>query len=238
MDLRNETRRSGIFKAARRVYTRHLYTPDSAPAMRAAAGEMPMEGLQDGRSDEVVRFMATRRSTPFMTLGAPGPSEEEIRRMLEIAARVPDHGKLTPWRFIRYTQSASEALGRRFEERAPQVNPNLSGDWREIERTRFTRAPLVITVASRAAPHPKIPEWEQVLSAGAACMNLLIAANALGYDAQWRSDWIVYDEALAADLGLHAGEKVAGILYIGTRNAPKTERDRPALDAVTAIVGD
>jgi nitroreductase len=157
--------------------------------------------------------------------------------MVEIASRVPDHGKLAPWRFIRYTPQYRQLLGERFLERALELNEDLNEQQKDIERNRFS-APTVVAVVSRAAPHPKIPEWEQVLSAGAAAMNLLIAANAFGWDAQWITEWIATDETLAADLGIDKNERIVGFVHIGTRTQPKTERDRPQLETIYSVMGE
>ena len=186
----------------------------------------------------VIEFMRTRRSVPAKTMSGPGPDEEAILSMISIAARVPDHGKLAPWRFIRYTPEYCLELGEKCLARALETDPQLGEEGREMELQRFTRAPVVIAVISRAAPHPKIPQWEQTMSAGAAAMNLLIAANAHGWDAQWITEWMAFDEALAPALGLREGERIAGFVFIGTRTMPKTERDRPQTDDVYTVIGD
>lgn len=186
----------------------------------------------------VLEFMRTRRSVPAKTMSDPGPDEESIRSMIEIAARVPDHGKLTPWRFIRYAPDYRQKLGEKALARAMEKDPSLNEEMREMELHRFTRAPVVIAVVSRAQPHPKIPEWEQMMSAGAAAMNLLIAANAHGWDAQWITEWVAFDQKLAPALGLEDGERLAGFVYIGTRTMPKTERDRPELAKIYSVLGE
>lgn len=178
-------------------------------------------------------YMQSRRSIPAAQLGPPGPSRAEIESMLAIAARVPDHGKLAPWRFIVYAGAVRERLGERLLELARRHNRDLSEAMAEIERTRLTRAPVAVAVVSRAAPHPKIPEWEQVLSAGAACMNLLIAANAHGYAANWLTEWMTFDAEAAAILGVAAEERIAGIIHVGTPQQPPFERARPDLAAIT-----
>jgi nitroreductase len=179
----------------------------------------------------VIEFLRSRRSVPSRNIAGPGPGVDEIAEMIKIASRVPDHGKLAPWRFILYTPDYCRRLGERFLARALELNSSLNEQQQDIERNRFS-APVVIAVISRASPHPKIPEWEQVLSAGAAAMNLLIAANAFGWDAQWITEWMASDGALAGDLGLDEGERIVGFVHIGTRTQPKTERDRPELDSV------
>ena len=184
---------------------------------------------------DALDLLKTRFSyKPMDMLPDGGPSDADIDTLLTIAARVPDHGKLVPWRFIVFTgdarQRAGDALAKVFAAKNPQATP----DQLEFERKRLTLVPLVVAVVSRAAPHVKIPEWEQVLSSGAAAMNLLHAANALGYVGTWRTDWLAYDRAAMDALGLAPHEKITGLVYIG-KPAHKTEgRDRPKLsDIVT-----
>jgi nitroreductase len=190
------------------------------------------------RHEAVIEFMRNRRSVPANSMTGPGPDEVEIREMIRIASHVPDHGKLAPWRFINYTLAYRAQLGEKFAARAVERDPKLSEQMQRQERERFTRAPVVIAVASRAAPHPKVPQWEQLMSAGAAAMSLLIAANAYGWDAQWLTEWVAFDDALATSLGLQNNEKIAGFIYIGKRTLPKTERDRPAVDDIFTTLGD
>ena len=124
--------------------------------------------------------------------GEPGPGRDEIEIMLKLAARVPDHGKLAPWRFIVYRGERARKIGEALLKLALEAEPDLSDEMIDVERGRFTRAPVVIAVVSRAAPHVKIPEWEQVMSAGAVCLNLLMAANAHGYVSNWLTEWFAY----------------------------------------------
>ncbi|MCB1386918.1 MAG: nitroreductase [Nitratireductor sp.] len=181
--------------------------------------------------------MATRRSVPAKTMGGPGPSDMEIDAMARIAARIPDHGKIAPWRFIVYSDAAKARLGERILQRALENDPDLAQDMREIERTRLSRSPTVIgLISAPVRDHPKVPVWEQELSCGAAGLAWLIAANASGYDAQWLTEWIAFDEALAAELGCGAGERIAGFIHIGTRTMPKTERDRPDMAEVLSVM--
>ncbi len=184
-------------------------------------------------------YMETRRSRPVLQIGEPGPSRAEIEEMLRIASRVPDHGKLAPWRFVVFRGSERERLGEALAAISLEKTPGLSEESLRAERMRLTRAPVVVMMVSRAAPHPKIPEWEQVLSAGAAGMNLLIAANALGYVACWLTEWMAYDEAAASLLGVEPHERISGFVHIGTSVQPPFERDRPELeDLVTWVGGD
>ncbi len=191
---------------------------------------------------DVIDYMQKRRSVPAKFMSGPGPDDRQLQKILEISCRVPDHGKLTPWRFIRYGEEKCIALGQkvlaRAIERAAEKNKILDKEKIEIEKNRFCRAPVVICIVSCAGEHPKIPEWEQILSSGAVAMNMLIAANASGFDAQWLTEWCAYDQALRQDFGLRDNERVVGFLHIGTRLYPKTERDRPCLDDIYTYVGN
>ena len=186
--------------------------------------------------------MQTRRSVPAKTMAGPGPSDEEILEFISIAVRVPDHGKLTPWRFVSYSDAAKTRLGERLLVRATQLAMSdeqpapLSEQQQTIERTRFSRSPQVVVMFANQCEHPKVPQWEQVLSAGAAGMNLLIAANAYGYDAQWITEWYAYDETLASDLGARDGERIAGFFHFGTKTMPKTDRRRPQIADIFSIM--
>jgi nitroreductase len=184
---------------------------------------------------DALDLLKTRKSISAQFLAEPGPSEAELTEILTIASRVPDHGKLTPWRFILFTgdarRQAGEALAALFSGRNPGADPKQV----EEERARFSRAPLVIGVVSRAAAHPKIPEFEQLLSASNAAFNMELAAHALGYAAQWTTGWIAYDVEAGRLLGLKDGERFVGFIHIGTSTVPFTDRPRPALaDIVTA----
>ncbi|MES5097145.1 nitroreductase [Agrobacterium sp. BA1120] len=186
----------------------------------------------------LIDYLNVRRSTPALQLAEPGPDRAEIEEILRLTVRVPDHGKIAPWRFIVYRGEERKRLGEASLKRALEKTPQLGPDQQEVERTRFTRAPVVIAVVSTAAPHVKIPEWEQVMSAGAVCLNMLFAANANGYAANWLTEWVSYDEALWPDLGLKAGEKVAGFIHIGSTTFPAVERPRPELADVVSWVGE
>jgi len=176
-----------------------------------------------------IDHLLARRSVSANSLGEPGPSDSEIEQILTAAARVPDHKKLVPWRFLLFQGEARKAFGEvlaavcRDEEKDP-------GQFRlETEANRFLRAPLVIAVISRVVKNPAAPEWEQILSAGAACQNLLLAATALGYGAQWITEWYGYSQGIRAALRLADNERVAGFVYIGTVREKPEERPRPAL---------
>jgi nitroreductase len=186
---------------------------------------------------KLLDYLRDRHSTAVAQIKEPGPSQDELEGILTAAARVPDHGKLAPWRFIVYRGDVRASLGEDFLRIALEDNPALADAAQEAERTRFTRAPLVVGVISTAAPHAKIPEWEQVLSAGAVCLNMLMAANAHGYVANWRSEWIAYDARAQAVLGVLPDEKVAGFIHIGSSDFPMPDRPRPQLSDIVTYAG-
>ncbi len=179
---------------------------------------------------QMLAHLQVRRSVPAAGLGAPGPAADQVRQMATIAARVPDHGKITPWRFVIYPMAARQKFGQWFVAAAEHARGPLSREEIQKERARLTRAPVVVGVLSTPVNHPKVPQWEQVLSAGAACLNFLHAANALGFDAQWLTEWYALDRQMAARMGARPGERFAGFIHIGTALEPKTERARPDID--------
>ncbi|CAN7607034.1 nitroreductase [Rhizobium sp. LjRoot30] len=182
-------------------------------------------------------YLAVRRSIPAFQMRDPGPSKSELEEILRLASRVPDHGKLAPWRFVVYRGEERVRIGEELLKLRLEVEPNLSDELIEVERTRFTRAPAVVAVVSTAAPHFKIPEWEQLMSAGALCLNLLIAANAHGYVSNWLTEWFAFDARAYPLLGVKPGEKVAGFIHIGSSDFPPVERPRPDLGEIVSWVG-
>ncbi|MBU4530640.1 MAG: nitroreductase [Hoeflea sp.] len=183
-------------------------------------------------------YLETRRSIPAFQMSEPGPSRTEIEEMLKLASRVPDHGKLAPWRFIVYSGAEREQLSLELAKVAMANKPDMAEDMIKVEKTRLTRAPVVIAVVSRAAPHVKIPEWEQVMSAGAVCLNLLIAANALGYASNWLTEWFAFDQSVYPLLGVESHERIAGLIHIGTEKLHPGERPRPALADIVTFAGE
>ncbi|MCC6946451.1 MAG: nitroreductase [Bradyrhizobiaceae bacterium] len=181
---------------------------------------------------DAINLLKTRRSPRIPDLTEPAPSEAELETLLTIASRVPDHGKLAPWRFLVLSKqgraSLADSLAACFRADHPEATP----DQIEKEVSRFRDSPLVVGVVSRAAPHVKIPEWEQVLSAGAACMNLVTAAHALGYGANWVTGWAAYDRRCLDLLKIAPDERVAGFIHIGTPIAALEDRPRPKLDEI------
>lgn len=178
-----------------------------------------------------LHVLDTRRSVPSKQLGEPGPDHATLLRMLASAVRVPDHGKLVPFRFIRLQGEARHALGDLLAARTLHLQPGAADAVVEKDRARFSHAPVIVTVVARLTPGHKVPEQEQLLTAGSVCFALLQAAQALGFGAQWLTGWMAYDAAVAATLGLSADERIAGFIHIGTpkMEAPERERPDPAL---------
>jgi len=181
-------------------------------------------------SAEMQDRLARRRSAPAQSLTAPGPSPAEIERILQLGARTPDHGKLFPWRFVVMGPESRADLARAL---APLAAHQLDPGKAAKVLSKLTAPPLTILVLSVPIAGHKVPEWEQQLSAGAVCMNLEHAANALGYAASWITDWYSYDPAALALYDVRAGERVAGFIHIGTLAEPPLERPRPDVAALT-----
>jgi nitroreductase len=177
--------------------------------------------------------LLTRRSLAFPLIGEPAPSALDIEKILLMAARVPDHGKLSPWRFIVIPKNEGAKLGEKLVALALKITPTLDEKALSFERNRLARAPLCIAVVSTAAQHPKIPVWEQQLSAGAVCMNLLHAATSLGYGGTWVTEWLAYNDEAKALLGILPSEKLAGFIHLGRPLGKPEERVRPVISDIT-----
>lgn len=186
------------------------------------------------KSKETIDLLLTRRSAKALTMVEPGPSDSEIETILRAGARVPDHGKLAPWRFILFKDDARAKFGDLLAKIYAEVETRATEEQIAFERGRLSRAPLVVAVVSRVTPGIKIPEWEQSLSAGAVCQNMLIAATALGYGAQWLTEWYAFDASVNEALGLGENERIAGYLYFGSESVAKDERPRPELSDITS----
>jgi nitroreductase len=181
---------------------------------------------------DALALLTSRRSVKPVELIGPAPSAADIDTILTVASRVPDHGKLVPWRFLVFEGDGRLKAGETIAAVFHADHPDAKPEHVEMERNRLARAPLVVGVVSRAAPHVKIPEWEQVLSAGAAAMNVVLAAHALGFAANWMTEWYAYDRRVLDALGLAANERIAGFVHIGRPAQPPTDRPRPPLDQV------
>ena len=183
-------------------------------------------------AQDVIDLLLGRRSLSVAFLTDPGPTDAELETILRIATRVPDHGKLAPWRIIVVRGKAQARVGdewaRIFAERTPDAPAELV----EFERRRPQRAPLVLAVHTHIVNLEKIPRWEQQLAGANVCLNALIAANALGYFSNWLTEWVAYDDEAKAALGIPPEDDVLGYLYIGSGTTPTEERIRPALGDV------
>ncbi len=187
-------------------------------------------------SPDVLDYLLKRRSAKIEDLRAPGPSPEQITDILTAASRVPDHGKMCPWYFIVFEGDARAQAGNVLEKAYVAANPDARGDKITAEKERFLRAPVVIALVSRVRRGKK-PLWEQVLSAGAAGMNLSLAAHALGFGVQWVTEWYAYDAGVKAAFGLDEADHIAGFFYIGSVEQVPEERDRPDLAEIVTYWG-
>jgi nitroreductase len=181
---------------------------------------------------DAIELLKTRRSVKPREMTGPGPSPAEIDTILTIGARVPDHGKLAPWRFILFEGDARIRAGEIIADVFAKKNPQATAAEIEVEKKRLTDAPLVIGIVSFTRPHPKVPAWEQELSAGASAMNIVTAATALGYGACWLTGWFAFDRDVLDGFGLKADEKLAGLIHVGKPTKPNEDRPRPDLTAI------
>jgi nitroreductase len=183
---------------------------------------------------DALGLLLSRRSGSAKAMIGPGPDDAELRTILRAATRVPDHGKLLPWRFIIFEGDARARMGETIADCLREGEPSVSAERLEIERARFLRAPVIVGVVSRVKSGIPIPEWEQQLSAGAVCQTMLIAATAMGFVANWITEWCAYDSRVGQRLGLGNGERIAGFVYIGRPLAPLEERVRPELEKLVS----
>jgi nitroreductase len=187
------------------------------------------------KSADMLALLLARRSVKPIAMAAPGPNDAELAQILTAAARVPDHKKLTPWRFIVFAGDARRQFGEVLASACLAEDAQTPSPVRlETERTRFLRAPLVVGVVSRFVETPGAPRWEQELSGGAACMNLCLAANALGFGTCWLTEWYSYSPRVAQALSLAGNERMAGFVYIGTATERQPDRDRPVLASIVS----
>jgi nitroreductase len=191
-----------------------------------------MPGKLNDSANGPLSLLLSRRSGSAKRMTSPGPNAAELETIFEAATRVPDHGKLTPWRFILFEGDSRRRFGEALARCFRATNPAADDERLSVERQRFQRAPVVVAVISRVREGIPIPEWEQMMSAGACAMTLVIAAHALGYVANWITEWCAYDDCIRADLGLAGNERIAGFIYIGTPSVPLEDRPRPDLSAL------
>ena len=177
-------------------------------------------------------FLKTRRSGRPRDLVEPGPDAGQLRQIFEVAARTPDHGKLAPWRFLHVRKEDRGAFGEMLEA-AYRAERQDAGRL-EIEAAhRFAhQAPELVVVFFSPKESAKVPAWEQELSCGAACMNLLHAAHAMGFAGGWVTGWATFSQPVHRALGAGPGERIAGFFFLGTLGAEQEERPRPELDDV------
>ena len=188
-------------------------------------------------TSSLLAFLKSRKSASAKAMGGSGPPPIQLAEILSIATRVPDHGKLTPWRFVVFQDEARAKVGKLFATRWAELNPSHGADTLAFHAGLFLRAPVVVAVVSTAEVHPKIPVWEQQMSAAAVCFNLVQAAQALGFDGQWQSDWVAYDEGAKAAMGVTAGEQIAGFIYLGKSAVLLEDRPRPDVAQLTTHWG-
>ena len=204
---------------------------DTRPGGHHAAAAAPAHDgtpIAAETSPQTLTLLQARRSLPLRSLVEPGPDAEALDAILAAALRVPDHGRLVPWRFIVLEGAARAEAGERFDALYKVQNPDLPAAKADMWRTYLLRAPVTVVAVSRTDPASKIPEFNQVLSAGAACMNLIVAATALGFAAHWLLKWPGRDSAAAAILGVQPHERVAGFLHLGSPAERVADRPRPA----------
>jgi nitroreductase len=181
---------------------------------------------------ETLDLLLSRRSGSAKMMKGPGPDADQLRKILAAGVRVPDHGKLTPWRFIVFEGEGRVRMGAILAETIAGER-DISPERVEQERNRFMRAPIVIGVVSRVREQIPIPVWEQELSAGAVCMTMVLAAHAMGFVANWITEWCAYHPQVLARVGLKPTERIAGYIYIGHPVEPLEDRPRPPIDAIT-----
>jgi len=180
-------------------------------------------------------FLLKRRSAKAALLAEPGPSPAQLTTILTAAARVPDHKRLEPWRFVIFEGDSRPKFGEvvaaacKAEDKMEPSPTRL-----DTERQRLLRAPTVVAVIARVKPTPGAPEIEQILSCGAACFNLCLAANAMGFGTAWITEWIAFSPRVRAALGLAENEQIAGFIYIGTDTEPQADRQRPVLEGIVS----
>jgi nitroreductase len=191
--------------------------------------------MNDPINGALFDFLAARRSVKPDKLAGPAPTADDLTRILTAGTRVPDHKKLSPWRFIVFEGDARARIGEVFADACVREDKDPPSQVRlDFERGRFTRAPMVIAAISSPKPNPGAPEWEQILSAGAMCFNTCLAANALGFGTCWITEWIAYSPLVRAALKVAEHERIAGFIYIGHVSEKPVERERPVVaDLVT-----
>ena len=179
--------------------------------------------------NDTLDLLLSRRSVKAADIIEPGPSEEQLDTLLRAAHRVPDHGKIGPWRFVIFQGESRANFGQKLSEIFSLNNPKVSQTKLTQQRNLLLRAPCVIAVIHTPDIDHKIPLWEQQMATGAACQNLIVATHAMGFVGQWLSEWYSYDEKVHQLLGMSPNDKVAGFFYLGSQEQKPDERARPPL---------
>lgn len=184
------------------------------------------------KDNQALQLLRNRRSVKAIDLCAPEPDADQLHDILTIAARVPDHGKTVPFYFVLFEGDNRVKIGDVIADAFAENDPVAPADKIEAERQRFCRAPLVVAVVYRAR-RGKHPLWEQMMSVGAACQNMLLAAHAHGFAGQWLTEWYAYDTRVREAMGLDGRDVIAGFVHIGTPPSGVAEdRDRPDLSQI------
>jgi nitroreductase len=181
-----------------------------------------------------LELLKTRSSPKAQDLAAPAPDEAQLGEILTVAARVPDHGMMKPWRFIVMRKETRAPLVEQLVANFRAANPKATDAEAEKQRLRFGDSPLIVTVVSKVSPNPKVPDIEQLLSAGAACMNLLNAAHAMGFGANWLTGWAAFDKSSKELFELADNEQIVGFIHIGTIKGEVFQRPRPDLSQLVS----
>ena len=186
----------------------------------------------------IIKFLQTRRSITAKNMICNQVNEDDLDDILSCGVRVPDHGALNPWELIVIKGDAKLRIGNDILVEEYQLNnPDASEDEINYERNRLCRASVVIAVLFKPVSHPKIPFWEMQLSSGAVCSNLLVAAQSLGYAAQWLTEWYAYNNSMIKELGGNPDtDKIAGFIYIGDKEKTPIERRRPSKEKVIRYI--
>ena len=186
----------------------------------------------------VIKFLQSRRSITAKNMICKEVNEDDLEDILSCGIRVPDHGALNPWELIVIKGDAKLRIGNDILAEEYQLNnPDASEEEINYERSRLCRASVVIAVLFKPVSHPKIPFWEMQLSSGAVCSNLLVAAQSLGYAAQWLTEWYAYNNSMIKELGGNPEtDKIAGFIYIGDKDKLPNERRRPNKDKVIKYI--
>lgn len=181
-----------------------------------------------------IELLKNRTSPKAADLVLPAPDDAQLTEILTVASRVPDHGKMVPWRFIVHPQETRAALVEKLSANFRAGNPKASDGEIDKQRQRFGNSPLIVTVVCKISPNPKVPDVEQLLSSGAACMNLLNAAHALGFGANWLTGWAAFDKSSKELFGLVENEQIVGFIHIGTVKGESFQRPRPDLTQIVS----